>query len=157
MSTSVVSVIMQLAPGLSGTYPLIISTSVTEPLKKRLMVYSGNTLVFPGLCLGDHGSQENNSLSILSLQALTFSYFSTMVPRSFSDITLKDTVPFCWWITTFTSVINTPELKVHHHYWEYLFELSFRQSYPSFMQMLKSIKDKKSFQRNLHCSHHQSK
>lgn len=55
-----------------------------------------------------------------------------------------------------SDLINTPELEVHQCYSKYLFELSFRQSYPSLIQMLQSINDKKLFQRNLHCSHHQS-
>lgn len=55
-----------------------------------------------------------------------------------------------------SDLINTPELEVHHCYSKYLFELSFRQSYPSLIQMLQSINDKKPFQRNLHCSHNQS-
>lgn len=84
------------------------------------------------------------------------SYFTTTNPWSYPVTAFKDSIPFWWWNTLLTNLINTPELEVHQCYWKYLSELSFKQSYPSLIQMLLSISDKKSLQVNLHCSHHQS-
>lgn len=80
-----------------------------------------------------------------SHQDIMFCYFSATNPWSFPVIAFKDSIPFQGQYSTLlmkyftyicSDLINTPELEVHQCYWKYLFELSFKQLYPSLIQML---------------------
>lgn len=118
-----------------GPYSCLVSLLIQE---KDYITFVGKGIT-PGPCV-----------------LLFFYYYETLIFSSHCFLRQYCILLMKYFTYICSDLINTPELEVHQCYSKYLFELSFRQSYPSLIQMLQSIDDKKPFQRNLHCSHHQS-